>query len=57
MNIIDTFLLDNTHEADLLVAKILSEQDLVSSWVIVQQKYNFKGREKPTILEGTIKAS
>jgi hypothetical protein len=53
--IIDTFLFSEPHEAELLLAKLHVEQDLVTHWVAIENAYTTKGVWKGTCLEAVLK--
>jgi hypothetical protein len=55
MSIISTCMFSDQGEIELLYAKITTEEILVSSWVIVEAAYTFRGDCKPLILGNLIK--
>lgn len=48
--IVDTFLFSEAHEAELLLAKLHVEEDLVTHWIAVENAYDTKGVWKGTCL-------
>lgn len=53
--VIDTFLFSEVHEADILLAKLHIEQDLVDRWVAVENAFTIKGQPKPVGLDALLK--
>lgn len=47
----DAFLFSESHEADLLLAKLTIEAEMVSRWFAVENAYTIKGEPKPLTLE------
>lgn len=52
--VIDTFLFSEPHEADILLAKLSVEQDLVDRWVAVENAYTIKGEWKGVGLQALL---
>jgi hypothetical protein len=54
--VIDTFLFSEAHEADILLAKLHIEQDIVDRWVAVENAFTIKGQPKPVELRALLSA-
>ena len=54
MRIVDTFLFSESHEAELLLAKLHVEEELVDHWIAVENAYDIKGIWKGTALAETL---
>ena len=53
--IIDTFLFSEAYEANILLAKLHIESDVVELWVAVENAYTIKGDPKPLTLEALLR--
>lgn len=53
--IYSVFLFSDVSEYELFVGKILTEESIVDSWVVVESEYSFKGRRKILNLRELIK--
>lgn len=49
--VLDTFLFSERHEADILLAKLHVEQDVVDRWIAVENAFTIKGAPKPVELQ------
>lgn len=55
MKIVDTFLISEEFEADLLYIKLINESEGVHTWVGIESNTTFRGESKPLCLENILK--
>lgn len=55
MKIIDTFLISEEFEADLLYIKLINETEGVHTWIGIESNTTFRGESKPFCLENILK--